>query len=133
MFTNGKIIVYEFMIKFYSYLYFCQSYSWNKDYLINYSQWIHLAGNCHRWSTISRYWYNDHRSWKCYRFPSLHITRYVLKEEGKTLFLLPNVKVEFRHLYSLQKRFSLCSSHKINANIIVFCWPTGLQWNNTRF
>jgi hypothetical protein len=27
MFTNGKIIVYEFMIKFYSYLYFCQSYS----------------------------------------------------------------------------------------------------------
>ena len=35
---NGKIIVYEFMIQFYSYLYFCQSYSWNKDYLINYSQ-----------------------------------------------------------------------------------------------
>jgi hypothetical protein len=28
MFTNnGKIIVYEFMIQFYSYLYFCQSYS----------------------------------------------------------------------------------------------------------
>ena len=38
MFTNGKIIVYIFMIQFYSYLYFCQSYSWNKDYLINYSQ-----------------------------------------------------------------------------------------------
>ena len=38
MFTNEKIIVYEFMIQFYSYLYFCQSYSWNKDYLINYSQ-----------------------------------------------------------------------------------------------
>ena len=38
MFTNGKIKVYEFMIQFYSYLYFCQSYSWNKDYLINYSQ-----------------------------------------------------------------------------------------------
>jgi hypothetical protein len=38
MFTNGKIIVYKFMIQFYSYLYFCQSYSWNKDYLINYSQ-----------------------------------------------------------------------------------------------
>jgi hypothetical protein len=37
MFTNGKIIVYEFMIQFYSYLYFCQSYSWNKDYLINYT------------------------------------------------------------------------------------------------
>ena len=27
MFTNGKIIVYKFMIQFYSYLYFCQSYS----------------------------------------------------------------------------------------------------------
>jgi hypothetical protein len=27
MFTNGKIIVYKFMIHFYSYLYFCQSYS----------------------------------------------------------------------------------------------------------
>jgi hypothetical protein len=38
MFTNGKIIVYKFMIQFYSYLYFCQSYSWNKGYLINYSQ-----------------------------------------------------------------------------------------------
>ena len=38
LFTNGKNIVYIFMIQFYSYLYFCQSYSWNKDYLINYSQ-----------------------------------------------------------------------------------------------
>ena len=38
MFTNGKIIVYKFMIQFYSYLYFCQSYSGNKGYLINYSQ-----------------------------------------------------------------------------------------------
>ena len=27
MFTNGKIIVYKFMIQFYSYLYFCHSYS----------------------------------------------------------------------------------------------------------
>jgi hypothetical protein len=27
MFTNGKIIVYKFMIQFYSYLYLCQSYS----------------------------------------------------------------------------------------------------------
>ena len=27
MFTNGKIIVYKFIIQFYSYLYFCQSYS----------------------------------------------------------------------------------------------------------
>ena len=33
----------------------------------------------------------------------------------------PKVKVEFRHLFSRQKRFSLCSSHKINANINVFC------------
>ena len=33
----------------------------------------------------------------------------------------PKVKVEFRHLFSLQKRFSLFSSHKINANIDVFC------------
>jgi hypothetical protein len=71
MFTNGKIIVYKFMIQIYLYLYFCQSYSSNKDYLINYSQWIHLAGNCHRWSIIGRCWYNDHRSWKRYRFPSL--------------------------------------------------------------
>ena len=49
-----------------------------------------------------------------------HITWYVLKE-GRTLCLLPKVKVEFRHLFSLQKRFSLCSSHKINANTDVFC------------
>ena len=49
-----------------------------------------------------------------------HITRYVLKEEGRTLFLLSKVKVEFRHLFSLQKRFSLCSYHNINANIVVF-------------
>ena len=41
------------------------------------------------------------------------------------------MKVEFRHLFSFQKRFSLCSSHKINANIDVFCWLTGLQWNNS--
>jgi hypothetical protein len=39
-------------------------------------------------------------------------------------FLLPKVKVEFRHLFSLQKRFSLCSYHNINANIVVFCWLT---------
>jgi hypothetical protein len=63
-FTVGKIIVYKFMIQFYSYLYFCQSYSWNKGYLINYSQLIHLVGNCHWWSIIGRCWYNDHRSWK---------------------------------------------------------------------
>ena len=56
-----------------------------------------------------------------------------VKREGRTLFLLPKVKVEFRHLFSLQKRFSLCSYHNINANIVVFCWLTGLQWNNTRF
>ena len=56
-----------------------------------------------------------------------------VKREGRTLFLLPKVKVEFRHLFSLQKRFSLCSYHNINANIIVFCRLTGLQWNNTRF
>ena len=49
MFTNGKIIVYKFMIRFYSNLYFCPAYSWNKDYLSNYSQYIHLVGNCHRW------------------------------------------------------------------------------------
>jgi hypothetical protein len=53
------------------------------------------------------------------------------KEEGRTLFGGPKVKVEFRHLFSLQKRFSLCSSHKINANIDIFCWLTGLQWNNS--
>jgi hypothetical protein len=50
-----------------------------------------------------------------------------VKREGRTLFLLPKVKVEFRHLLSLQKRFSLCSYHNINANIVVFCWLTGLQ------
>jgi hypothetical protein len=30
------------------------------------------------------------------------------------------VKIEFPHLVSLQKRFSLSSSHTINANIAVF-------------
>jgi hypothetical protein len=44
-----------------------------------------------------------------------------VKREGMTLFLLSKVKVEFRHLFSLQKRFSLCSYHNINANIVVFC------------
>jgi hypothetical protein len=29
----------------------------------------------------------------------MHITRYVLKEEGRTLFLLPKEKIEFRHLF----------------------------------
>jgi hypothetical protein len=71
----------------------------------------------------------NHRGSQLY----FHITRYMLKEEGRALFLLPKVKVEFRHLSSLQKRFSLCSSHKIKSNIVVFCWLTGLQWNNTRF
>ena len=59
----------------------------------------------------------NHRGSQLY----FHITRYVLKEQGRTLFLLPKVKVEFRHLFSLQKLISLCSSHKINANIVVFC------------
>jgi hypothetical protein len=45
----------------------------------------------------------------------------IVKREGRTLFLLPKVKVEFRHLFSLQKRFSLCFYHNINANIVVFC------------
>ena len=45
----------------------------------------------------------------------------VKRRREDTLFLLPKVKVEFRHLFSLQKRFSFCSSHKINANIVVFC------------
>ena len=44
-----------------------------------------------------------------------------VKREGRTLFLLPKVKVEFRHLFSHQKRLSLCSYHNINANIVVFC------------
>ena len=44
-----------------------------------------------------------------------------VKREGRTLLLLPKVKVEFRHLFSLQKWFSLCSYHNINANIVVFC------------
>ena len=36
--TNRKIIVCKNMIRFYSNLYFCPAYSWNKDYLSNYSQ-----------------------------------------------------------------------------------------------
>ena len=43
-----------------------------------------------------------------------------VEREGRTPFLLPKVKVEFRHLFSLQKRFSLCFYHNINANIVVF-------------
>jgi hypothetical protein len=58
----------------------------------------------------------------------LEESRSNVKREGRTLFLLPKVKVEFRHLFSLQKPFSLCSYHNINANIVVFCWLTGLQW-----
>jgi hypothetical protein len=52
-----------------------------------------------------------------------HITRYVLKRRREDTFGGggPKVKIEFGHLFSLQKRFSLCSSHKINANIDVFC------------
>ena len=72
---------------------------------------------------------NNHRGSQLY----FNITRYVLKEEGRTLFLLPKVKVKFRYLFSLQKRFSLCSSHKINANIDIFRWLTGLQWNTLVF
>jgi hypothetical protein len=60
---------------------------------------------------------NNHRGSQLY----FHITRYVLKRRREDTFLGPKVKVEFRHLFSLQKRFSLCSSHKINANIDVIC------------
>jgi hypothetical protein len=35
-------------------------------------------------------------------------------------FLGSKVKVEFRRSFSLRKRFSFWSSHKINANINVF-------------
>ena len=65
MFTNGKIIVYKFMIQFYSYLYLCQAYSLKKDYLSNYSQEIHLVCNWPQSSIIGGCWYNDDRSWKC--------------------------------------------------------------------
>ena len=50
---------------------------------------------------------------------SLH--QVYVKREGRTLFLLPKVKIEFWHLFSLPKPFSLCSYHNINANIVVFC------------
>ena len=60
----------------------------------------------------------NHRGSQLY----FHITRYVLKRRRENTFWGPKVKVEFRHLFSLQKRFSLCSFHKINANIDVFCW-----------
>jgi hypothetical protein len=43
-----------------------------------------------------------------------------VKRRREDTFVLPKVKVEFRQLSSLQKRFSLCSSHKIKANIVVF-------------
>jgi hypothetical protein len=75
-----------------------------------------LSVTC-EWSVAFGYSGFLHRGSQLY----LHITRYVLTEEGRTRFLLPKVKVEFRHLFSLQKWFSLCSSHKINANIVVFC------------
>ena len=45
----------------------------------------------------------------------------IKKKKGGHFWGGPKVKVVFRHLFSLQKRFSLCSSHKINANIDVFC------------
>jgi len=32
LFTNGKIIVCKYTIRFYSNLHFCPAYSWNKDY-----------------------------------------------------------------------------------------------------
>jgi hypothetical protein len=95
---------------------------------LNTNQSINLPGIIPWYLMVRHQPYSNHRGSQLY----FHITRYVLKE-GRTLFLLPKVKVEFRHLFSLQKQFSLCSSHKINANIVVFCWLTGLQWNNTRF
>jgi hypothetical protein len=97
--------------------------------------YISLEHNQYITPIVSRIMYSKiygriHRGSQLY----FHIARYMLKEKGlRTLFLLPKVKVEFRHLFSLQKRFSLCSYHNINANIVVFCWLTGLQWNNTRF
>ena len=45
---------------------------------------------------------------------------YIFTSPGYVPIVGPKVKVEFRHLFSLQKRFSLCFSHKINANIDVF-------------
>ena len=54
--------------------------------------------------SICRCGENSNRFYKCRFCHSgsrlyLPITRYVLKEEGRTLFLLPKVKVEFRHLF----------------------------------
>ena len=46
---------------------------------------------------------------------------FIKTKKGGHLLGGPKVKVEFRHLFSLQKRFSLYSSRKINANIDVFC------------
>ena len=45
----------------------------------------------------------------------------IKKKKGEHFLGGPKMKIEFLHLFSLQKRFSLCSSHKINANIDVFC------------
>jgi hypothetical protein len=44
-----------------------------------------------------------------------------VKRRREDTFLLPKVKVEFWHLFSLQKRFSLSYFRNINANIVVFC------------
>jgi hypothetical protein len=65
---------------------------------------------------------------------SSYISRLIETKENIhfNAFLLPKVKVEFRHLFSLQKRLSLCSYHNINANIVVFCWLTGLQWKKMK-
>jgi hypothetical protein len=44
--------------------------------------WLQLVQQFQRrWLIIVRCWYNDHRSWKCYRFPSLIIsTAFVWKK-----------------------------------------------------
>ena len=47
-----------------------------------------------------------------------------VKRRREDTVFAAKVKVEFRHLFSLQKRFSLSSSHKIDADIVVFCWLT---------
>ena len=94
------------------------------------------ATSCREQLTFYIYfWWNDNDV--CFVLQGLTVIfsyrQVYVKREGRTLFLLPKVKVEFRHLFSLRKRFSLCSYHNINANIVVFCWLTGLQCNNTRF
>jgi hypothetical protein len=69
---------------------------------------IIFTNNCHRWSIIGRCWYNDHRSWKRYRFPSLFIIQNSIRGEAKGNIMLSVICIDKTMMWYLWRETMLC-------------------------